>query len=124
MDNTGNLPVSVNYAAGLCGLFAGIQALALVNFVYQGRLAYTVVSLLLGLAFFVLMGGLRRGSRAARVGAIVMGGLIVLVGLLVAFSSGWLGLAFMAPGLLLLALLLVPAGARRYFTPAMRRASA
>lgn len=124
MENTENLPVSVNYAAGLCGLLAGMNALSLVNYVNNGRVVHAAVTLVLGLVFLILMVGLRRGSRAARVGAIILGGPIGLLGLLVTLSDGWLGLLFMVPGLLLVALLLVPAGARRYFTPAMRRASA
>ena len=115
MDNTRRLPISVNYAAGLCGLVAGMQALALVNFVYRGRVGYAALSLGMALVFLALMWGLRRGSRAAQVGTVVVGGLLALLGLLVTVSQDWAGLALLVPGLLLVLLLLVPVGARRYF---------
>jgi lysylphosphatidylglycerol synthetase-like protein (DUF2156 family) len=123
MDNTGRVPVSVNYAAGLCGLFAGVQAFSVVNFLAQGKVAYAGASLLVGLVFLALMWGLRRGNRAAWIGAMIFSGLILVFGLAMIASEGWVGLAFVVPGLLLLSLVLLPAGARRHFA-GMTRASA
>ncbi len=115
MDNTGHVPVSVNYAAGLCGLFAGVLAFSVVNFLSQGKVAYAGTSLLVGAVFLALMWGLRRGSRAAWVGTLIVSGLIVILGLAIIASEGLIGLTFMGPGLLLLSLVLLPAGARRHF---------
>jgi lysylphosphatidylglycerol synthetase-like protein (DUF2156 family) len=86
-----------------------------VNFLSQGKVAYAGTSLLAGAVFLALMWGLRRGSRAAWVGTLIVSGLIVILGLAIIASEGLIGLTFMGPGLLLLSLVVLPAGARRHF---------
>ncbi len=108
-------PVSVNYAAGLCGLFAGINAFAVLALSNTDKARYVLVNVALAAIFAALFWGLRRGSRPARVAAFVMGGLILLTGLVVAFADPVSSLFFFVPGILLLVLLSVPVRARRYF---------
>ena len=108
-------PVSVDYAAGLCGLFAGLNAFAVPALSDTDQAAYVWVNVLLAVVFAALAWGLRRGSRPARIAALVMGGLILAAGLLVAFADPVMSLFFFLPGVLLLLLLTVPVRARQYF---------
>lgn len=80
-----------------------------------GKLPHAAVGLVLAIAFFAVMWGLRRRSAPARVGAIMLSVLSLLMGLLMLLPGGWAGLVPIALGVVLLALLLVPSGARRYF---------
>ena len=123
-DTTGNTPISVNYAAGLCGLFAGLNAFAVFALSNTDKAAYVAVNVVLAVIFAALFWGLRRASRPARVAAFVMGGLIVAAGLLVALSDPVTSLFFLVPGIVLILLLSVPAGARRYFARTGGRVSA
>ena len=115
MTNTGHVPVSVNYAANLCGLVGAFGAFAVFHFTSVGKAPQAGFGLFLAVAFFAVMWGLRRGSRPARIGALVLGASLVLLGLLMLLPGGWLGLVLVALGALLLALLLLPQKARRHF---------
>lgn len=115
MENTGKIPVSVNYAAGLCGLIGAIQIFGLMNFLSQGKLASVIACLVLGALFFAASWGLRRGSRVAQVGAMLLGTLVLLLGVLIVGSVPGLGAAMMVLGLLVVLLVCATAGARRYF---------
>ena len=109
-DSTGKLPVSVNYAAGLFWLAAGVLALAFFANA-QWRLLYAVL-----ITLFVAVGwGLRRGNRVAQVAAFVMGGLLTVLGLITLAADAAIGAGVAGFGLLLVVLLLVPTGARRFF---------
>jgi len=116
-----NTPVSVNYAVGLCGLLAGMLALSAFGTLGNGKAGVALVDVLMMVVFLALAWGLRRGSRVARVAALIVGGLVAVSGLLLVVSGTLLGLLLLVPAALLVVALSIPSGARQFFARENRR---